>query len=172
MRLQGYAGRNALVALALAFTAASATVDVRAADMATREVHGASDAFATAGIALAWAVLQHTPDADVVVRLAFDARYGGIQVIGIDPFTHATRPLTVTTVSPGTIELRTTRAGFAQWPRTEFRFAARDAAAPAVVVYYLGVPDTTPEFTDETKLDAYLSARLERARRDASGTAK
>ena len=33
-----------------------------------------------------------------------------------------------------------------------------------MVVYYLGVPDTTPEFADDAKLDAYLDKTLARAR--------
>jgi hypothetical protein len=157
------------MALALAFVAAGVIAPGRAADIAPREVHGASDAFAFPGVALAWAVLRDSTDAQVVVRIAVDAAHAKVQIVGIDPFTQATRPLTATTVAPGTIELRTPRAGFADWPRTEFRFSASDAASPALVVYYLGVPDTTPEFADPGRLEAYLAARLERAGRDAQG---
>ena len=51
----------------------------------------------------------------------------------------------------GVFDLKTPRARFADFPRTEFRLwrsgAAPGAAPPALVVYYLGVPDTTPEMT-------------------------
>jgi hypothetical protein len=134
---------------------------------APREVHGAADAFAVPGVALAWAVLRgrDAQDAQVVMRIELDtARYADAQVVGIDPFSHATRTLPTQTVAPGVIELRAPRASFADWPRTEVRLRAAGAEAPALVVYYLGVPDTTPEFTDEARLASDLAARLARAR--------
>ena len=36
------------------------------------------------------------------------------------------------------------------------------ARRPALTVYYLGVPDTTPEFTSEAALDAYLAGTQRR----------
>jgi hypothetical protein len=41
-----------------------------------------------------------------------------------------------------------------------------------LTVFYLGVPDTTPEFADAAKLDAYLAERLERARNSPEGKAR
>lgn len=136
------------------------------------ELHGASDAFAAEGVALAWGVLRGRDDKDtqVVVRIEVDpARYADVQAVGIDPFTHASRTLP-TTASAGAIELRAARADFADWPRTELRFrAAAGDAAPARIVYYLGVPDTTPEFTEEGRLQASLDERIARARKNAQG---
>ncbi len=55
------------------------------------------------------------------------------------------------------------RARFAQLPRTELRFfsSERDAAAgnPALSVFYLGVPDTTPEFDSEARLTQHLEGK-------------
>jgi hypothetical protein len=48
--------------------------------------------------------------------------------------------------------------------------AHAQANAPQLVVYYLGVPDTTPEFADAAKLDASLSERIARARAPGGGT--
>jgi len=52
------------------------------------------------------------------------------------------------------------RAGFADFPRREIHLHGREvewrARKPTFAVYYLGVPDTTPEFTSEAALDAYL----------------
>ena len=60
------------------------------------------------------------------------------------------------------------RSSFADLPRTEFRFfpSAADAQvdAPRLVVYFLGIPDTTPEFAEPAALDKYLAGRIERAR--------
>ena len=68
----------------------------------------------------------------------------------------------------GRSTLRIPRAQFADYPRTEFRFfdsgGARASRCAELVVFYLGVPDTTPEFADAAKLDASLSERIARAR--------
>ena len=64
--------------------------------------------------------------------------------------------------------MRIPRAQFADYPRTELRLFASAAAAqsgpPALVIFYHGVPDTTPEFNDASKLDAHLAARIAQAR--------
>ena len=56
------------------------------------------------------------------------------------------------------------RAQFADHPSTEFHFFANaeDAAAnkPKLTVFYLGVPDTTPEFAEHAQVDAYLDRML------------
>jgi len=151
-----------LLALALCMVAAVA----RAA-----ELHGASEAFAGPGIAMAWGILRGTDDAStrVLLRMDVDAAYADVAVVGVDPFTHATQGLVEH--GSGSVALTASRAHFAQFPRTEVRlFRARSGAPatePDLVVYYLGVPDTTPEFDDAAKLDAYLAARLAHLRATA-----
>ena len=58
------------------------------------------------------------------------------------------------------------RAAFADHPSTEFRFFAspEDAAAdkPKLTMFYLGVPDTTPEFPGQREAEAYLERMQER----------
>ena len=66
--------------------------------------------------------------------------------------------------------MRVPRAHFADFPRTEVRlFGAAGAGAtgaPKLVVFYLGVPDTTPEFASAAALESYLAAaHRARARR-------
>ena len=60
----------------------------------------------------------------------------------------------------------------ADFPRTELRLwqggPAPNGAPPALVVYYLGVPDTTPEVALAADLDRSLSARIARARDPAN----
>ena len=144
-------------------------LQVHAADT-PREMHGSADAFATPGMALAWSVLRGaTDDATmVVIRIVTDSTvFTDIAVAGSDPFTsRQVSMLALTPSSSGVVELRTPRTHFADYPRTELRFfgpalppAARTAT---LLVYYLGVPDTTPEFNDEAKLDAYLRERIAR----------
>lgn len=140
---------------------------------APAEVHGSLDAYATPGVALAWGILRAKDEAatEVVVRIDADAgTYRTVAVAGVDPFTKASQPLVAATPIGGTLLVHLPRSRFAELPRTEWRFfaSATPAAAdtPTLLVYYQGIPDTTPEFDDAAKLAASLAERIERARRE------
>lgn len=147
-----------------------------AAAAAPREAHGMADAYAIPGVTLAWAVLRGTTEAMTVVtiRVAVDpARYPFVAVAGIDPFTQQRKPVLPATAVAGSIDVRVARAHFADFPRTELKLydsaAAAQADAPALVVYYVGVPDTTPEFATAPAQDAYLADRIARERAKPGG---
>ena len=130
---------------------------------AAAEVHGKTYAFSAPGIALAWAVERGRDEAStfVVIRVAADpSKYHAISVVGRDPFTQAERTWMGATALSGRIDVRLARPGFGDFPRTHLRFFDSASAKPALEVYYLGVPDTTPEFDDRAKLDAYLDGRI------------
>ena len=155
----------ALGALAAAFVAASQAAEAPLA------MHGSADTFAAPGMALAWAVLRGADETTtkVVIRIVTDpAVFSDVAVAGSDPFTGERQAMLGIAPSAGSIDLKMPRAHFAAFPRTELRFYA--PASPAAVrtesllVFYLGVPDTTPEFVDEPKLDAYLSGRIAQLR--------
>jgi len=159
--------------------AIAALVAVAAAAQPSREVHGSADAYAATGIALAWGVQRGADEAatTVVIRIVADpVMYPWLAVVGSDPFTKEQRPLLAATQVGGPFDLRVPRARFAETPRTEIRLyataAAAQSGAPALTVFYLGVPDTTPEFADAAKLDAYLAERIERARNSPEGKAR
>jgi hypothetical protein len=154
-----------------ALTLAMRPADTRAAPV--DEVHGSLDAFAAPGVALAWGVLRGKSDAttEVVVRIDASAgSYRALAVAGVDPFTKASQPLLAATPINGSLLVRLPRSRFADLPRTEWRFYAAATPVwsdpPALLVYYQGIPDTTPEFDDEAKLTASLAERIERARRE------
>jgi hypothetical protein len=140
-----------------------------AADL-PREVHGSADAFAEPAVALAWGVLRGADEATTTVALRIAADpvvYTRVAVVGRDPFTQAERPLLAAAATAGLPDLAIPRSHFADFPRTELRFFRTAAdAAPALVVFYLGVPDTTPEFAQARQLDAYLGGRIARARNE------
>ena len=134
-------------------------------------VHGSADAFSAPGAALAWSISRGASEATtaVVVRVATDAsRYPWIAVRGVDPFTKAEQPIAPPAPVGGTRDVRIPRSQFADTPRTEWLFFASEeaarAGAAALVVYYLGVPDTAPEFGDPAKQEAYLADRIAKAR--------
>jgi len=138
---------------------------------AAREVHGAADAYAEPGLALAFAVLRGRDEAGttVVIRIEADpTRYGHVSVQGRDPFGAAERVLLPRSATAGLPDLALPRPHFAELPRTEFRFeGARER-----VVYYLGVPDTTPEFDRADALSADLARRIARARAALPGAGR
>jgi hypothetical protein len=161
--------RTALV-LACLTLACFAAVPATAADP-QREIHGMADAYAGQGVTLAWAILRGANEAAtvVVVRIVADpALYPIIAATGSNPFSQQGAALLRATPSAGGVDLRVARTHFADFPRTELRFYASPAAAqsdtPQLVVYYLGVPDTTPEFATEANLEAYLADRIARVR--------
>jgi hypothetical protein len=165
--------RTTLV-LACLTLACAATAPAAAADP-QREIHGMADAYAGQGVTLAWAILRGANEAAtvVVVRIVADPdRYPIVAATGSNPFSQRVEPRLRATPSAGGVDLRVARARFADFPRTELRFYESAAAAqsdtPRLVVYYLGVPDTTPEFATEANLEAYLADRIARVRGAAS----
>jgi hypothetical protein len=135
--------------------------------VAPHEEHGKSDAFAVPGVALAWGVLRGADEGSttVVIRIVTDpGMYRVVSVVGSDPFTREQRTVQPPTPSSGAIDLRIPRTHFADFPRTELRFHENANAAPKLAVFYLGVPDTVPEFDSPEKLGADLDRRLARVR--------
>ncbi len=156
----------AILLCTCAVLAAGVFCPARAADD-PGSMHGSADQFSAPGIALAWGVLRGVSEATtlVVVRIAADrAEFAAAAIVGLDPFTQRRQSLLPVTSTAASIEVRVPRAHFADFPRTELRlFGPADAegtGVPKLVVFYLGVPDTTPEFASEAALEAYLAGRI------------
>lgn len=142
------------------------------AQAAPREVHGAHDAWAEPGLALAWGVLRGRDESStrVVIRIEADPqRHARITVIGRDPFGGGMVELAVRRSADGIASVDVPRSHFADHPRTELRFHAQGQADASLLVYFQGVPDTTPESTSDAALDADLRARIARARAQVAG---
>ena len=159
---------NALLRIG-AFLVALAAAAAHAA-----EEHGKTDVFVTRGVALAWAVARGpTEEATfLVIRVATDpAIFRALSVSGRDPFTQAEHVWLPATPAAGPMDVRIPRALFGDFPRTELRFYAAlpgsAAAKPELQVFYLGAPDTAPEFDDATRLEKYLEGRIANERRNA-----
>jgi len=141
---------------------------------APQEIHGVADAYAGQGVAMAWAVLRGKDEAatTVVVRIAADpALYPRVAATGRNPFSQRAEPILPPTMHTGSIDLIVSRARFADLPRTELRFyGSAPDDAPRLTVYFLGVPDTTPEFASEATLSTYLADRIARLRAPGNRT--
>ena len=128
--------------------------------------------FAAPGVVVAWAVLRGPTEktTEVVVRFSVTGdAYRYVAVEGVDPFSRARRTIRPGAPVTGVLDVRSPRATFADFPRREIRLYRteddwrRDAVA--LMIYYLGVPDTTPEFASEAELAAYLAETVARRRR-------
>ena len=129
-------------------------------------VHGADSVFATADVTIVWGVLRASAsaEAEVVIRIAAAPRFRAVSADAVDPFGGARRPVAAVRSLAGVADIRRPRADFAEFPRLEVHlYDNAGAGAPALTVYYLGVPDTTPEFTAPPALLRYLEDAVARA---------
>ena len=129
-------------------------------------LHGENSIFTSPSVKLGWAVQRGASETDtlVIVRVIADAGHRFIRLDGVDPFTKDREVLVMARPLGGAADLSIPRASFADHPSTEFHFfaSAEDAAAnrPKLTVFYLGVPDTTPEFAERAQAEAYLDRML------------
>jgi len=127
-------------------------------------VHGGDSVFLSPGISIAWGVLRAPTEEETVVVTRISnpvARYAYLRVEGVNPFTGRRTAVIEGMPLGARADVKSPRAGFADFPRREIHLYATEAEwrarRPLLTVYYLGVPDTTPEFTSQAALDAYLA---------------
>lgn len=126
-------------------------------------LHGADAMFHGGGLTIAWAVARDRDDAKtaVMIRVVDIAkRYRAVEIVGVDPFTQKSEIVRPQQPLDGILEIALLRSRFAELPRTELRFSADGALA--LTVYYLGVPDTTPEFPNADAARRYLAQATEK----------
>jgi len=135
-----------------------------------QEVHGENSSFVGNGVAMVWGVLRGARDeeAQAVLRIApAGGDYVAISVDGVDPFSQRRQELFGMQTMAGTLDVRTSRGTFADLPRREIHlYTANDqhAQRPSLTVYFMGLPDTTPEFASEAALRRYLDETLAKLR--------
>jgi hypothetical protein len=151
---------------AMLLTGAVAYGRAFAADPANA-VHGSADLYAAPGVTLAWGILRGATETSTLVAVRIVVApdtFAAVSIVGIDPFTQREQVLLPPSSTRARIDARIPRAQFADFPRTEFRLFASvpkaRADAPKLLVYYLGIPDTTPEFASEAALENYLTSRI------------
>jgi hypothetical protein len=138
-----------------------------------QEIHGENSSFVGHGVAMVWGVLRGASEDDTqaVLRIApAGGAYVAVSIDGVDPFTQTRRVLFARSALGTSLNVRTARATFGDLPRREIHFfAGTEAAGSALTVYFMGLPDTTPEFTSEAALARYLDETLATLTRDAKG---
>lgn len=149
--------------LALTLLAADGSSSARAEET----IHGANSVFVSPTVKVAWAVQKGASEerTAVVIRVVnVVGAYRRIRLDGVDPFTKQRTTLVTPQLLRGQIDLSVPRDRFGEYPSCEIRLYLGDAGSadpPAnLTIYYLGVPDTTPEFPTPQAMEAYFATIL------------
>jgi len=131
-----------------------------------QQIHGENSSFLGQGVAMVWGVLRGVREEDTrdVLRIVpAGGEYAAVSVEGVDPFTGGRRDLFPRRPLGALLDVWTLRATFADLPRREIHFYTKadgEAQPPSLTVYFMGLPDTTPEFATEAALFAYLTETM------------
>jgi hypothetical protein len=131
-----------------------------------QQVHGENSSFVGSGVAMVWGVLRGSSEEDtqVILRIApAGGEYAAVSLDGVDPFTQQRREILARRPLGSGLDVRTSRATFADFPRREIHLYAANGQPtqpPSLTVYFMGLPDTSPEFSSDAALKQYLEETL------------
>ncbi len=135
------------------------------------ELHGADSVFVSPTATIIWGVLSDPKQEHVlaVARVINTARrYEFVTLVAMDPFSGRRTTVVEGVALNDQVDLRSPRGSYADYPRREFHLyrTAGDLRAkrPALIIYYLGLPDTTPELHSQAALEAWFSLALNQRR--------
>lgn len=127
-------------------------------------LHGADGVFVVPDAAIIWAVLKQPggDKATVWLRVVNSTRkFTYVAIDGVDPFSKKRERVEAGTKIEAEARIGSDRDTFSDLPSREVHLYRTEAdfrgSKPALTVYYLGVPDTTPEFSTRAAMDEYLS---------------
>jgi hypothetical protein len=139
----------------------------------TAEYHGADSVFKGKDVAVLWAILKGSDDAHstVVIRIeslsAGKPVYQTFSVSAVHPFSSIEKWLIRNETFGEKNLVRSSRASFRDMPGRRillFKTAEKNQK-PDMVIYYMSVPDTAPEFLDSEQLNNYLDETVERLKK-------
>ena len=129
-------------------------------------LHGAHEIFVSPDAAIVWAVLKATSatnsdKAAVWLRIVNTTKkFSHVSIDGVDPFSKKRERVQSGIPLRTEARVESDRDSFSDLPSREVHFYRSDAdmraEKPALTVYYLGVPDQTPEFSTRSALDGYF----------------
>ena len=150
---------RALIAAILLVTLGNTYAQVKA-----EALHGADGIFVVPDAAIVWAVLKQPSGdkADVWLRVVNSTRkFSHVAIDGVDPFSKKRERIEAGTRLEAEARIASDRETFADLPSREVHLYRSEADwranKPALTVYYLGVPDTTPEFATRAAMDEYFN---------------
>lgn len=158
-----------LALLALLFLAAFPAAGVRGE---TQVLHGADSTFRSDGLGICWGIVkaQDTGALQVVIRIrVLDAdhhRFQSFAVKAFHPFSGAAEWIAVRRPLQATNDILTPREDFKRLGGRQILFytsaGGPEDQAPDVIVEYLGIPDTSPQFTNRDDLEHYFDIAFDR----------
>jgi hypothetical protein len=139
----------------------------------TAEYHGADSVFKGEDVAILWAILKGSDDAHstVVIRIeslsAGKPAYQTFSVSAVHPFSSIEKLLIKNETFGEKNFVRSSRASFQDMPGRRILLFKTTAGnqKPDMVIYYMSIPDTAPEFLDSEQLDDYLDGTVERLKK-------
>jgi hypothetical protein len=139
----------------------------------TAEYHGADSVFKVKDVGVIWAILKGSDDAHstVVIRIenlsAGKSAYQTFSVSAVHPFSGVEKRLIINETFDEKNLVTSSRASFRDMPgRRIFLYKTADGSQrPDMVIYYMSIPDTAPEFLGLEQLDRYLDETAERLKK-------
>jgi hypothetical protein len=134
----------------------------------TREVHGADSSFRSGAVGICWGMLRGAPgeDVQVVIRIRLlaegEAPYAQLSVEAVHPLTRAAETVVSRRPLERTADVTAPRESFKNLTGRRIAFYDRTDPQPRLVVFYNGVPDTTPELPDRDRLEQYFEIAFKR----------
>ncbi len=137
------------------------------------EYHGADSVFEKEGIIILWAILKGQDEASSWVYTKIIKSEGNpfrfFSVEAIDPFSKEREWV----VRGGPLEkenrVRSIRTAFKDKTSRRFLFyrnaGSLEKETPDMIVFYMGVPDTSPEVLSEKEMDNYFQKASERVKK-------
>lgn len=140
-----------------------------------REYHGADSIFEKEGMIMLWAILKGSTEESSWVYIKIIQTGGGpasFQLFGVeaeDPFSNQKEWVVKGEAFKKENMVKSIRASFREKTarRVLFYEKAEDLLKenPAMIVYYLGVPDTSPEFMTEREIENYFEKAFSRLKK-------
>jgi hypothetical protein len=140
-----------------------------------REYHGADSLFEKEGIVILWAILKGPTEESswVYIKIIHEKGDSGafqiFSVEAVDPFSNQKEWVIKGEPLKRENTVKSIRASFREKTarRVLFYEKAEDLLKenPAMTVYYLGVPDTSPELMTEREIESYFKQALGRLKK-------
>jgi hypothetical protein len=145
-------------------------ISVSAGD--TRILHGADSSFRSNALGICWGILksQTSDTLQVVIRIQIldsgSNSFRSFAVKAIHPFTGESEEIAARQPLRIHNDVITPREDFKRLGGRQVLFfqstTGPEDQIPDLIVEYLGIPDTTPEFSDSDKLESYFTIAFER----------
>jgi hypothetical protein len=139
-----------------------------------KEFHGADSVFEKQGVAMIWAILKGLDEDHswVYIRIIKSGSgplpFQSYSVEAIDPFTNEKEQVVKKAEWEKESVVKATRSSFKDKPGRRILFYKGPAGTqekPAMAVFYMSIPDTTPEFLTEKQLEEYFGRVIERLKK-------